>query len=326
MNNFDSIINYNDMYSFFNDVLTTAPNASDPLHIDFRLFNYSKTEMGNIIFNTRQAISWFYNWLYQWNIYLDSYNSTSVLPLWYDAVNISQYIIPQNGFQSWNEFFTRQIKLNLRPISDKNNSNIITSPVDGKVDIVAFNTSNINTIMIKGINYNLTRLFAGDLDKAKYYSNGTMIMISLNTTDYHHYHSHTDGIIDEIRQVGGLYYYWPYTYNDSVNSEALGENIIWDEYSARGFVYIKSKYSNSNSYSSSTDYYYSCLMVVGTGSCSSINFDVDTNLIIEKGQHLGNFAWGGSTTLLIYPKGVVKSVLVKGEQPVKMGQAIAIVH
>ena len=320
LSNLNSIPNYNDMYTFFNNALTIAPTATNPVMIDFILFNYTRTQTGNQIIPQMKTINWFYNWLYQWNIYLNSFESTSVLPGWYDIINMSEYIIPQNGYQSWNEFFIRKIKPNVRPIDSKNNSNIITSPVDGTINLIAFNTTNIDTFDLKGINYNLTKIFQ-NTKLANYFNNGTGIMISLDLTNYHHFHSYIDGYLSDLYQLGGFYYYWPsqLSPNSSLNSNYSYTPLFmtYDEYSRRGVFCINSTNNIGVEYNS-------CYVVVGTQSCSSVVFNSSVGDKLEKGQEIGSFAWGGSTSLLLFPQNIVKSVSVEVNQTVKMGQKIAI--
>lgn len=315
-----SIPNYDDMYTFFNNVLKTAPRITDPIGVDLMILNYTRTPTGNLIVPQTKTINWFYNWLYQWNIFLNSTESTYVLPEWYEIVNMSDYIIPENGFKSWNDFFTRQIKPNVRSIDSKNNSNIITSPVDGTVSLIAFNTTNVNTINIKGINYNLTKIFQNE-KLANYFENGTAIMISLGVSNYHHFHSYIDGYITHLYQLGGFYYYWPSKLNPSLNINDIDSItalfMTFDEYNRRGIFCI-------NSTNSANVQYNSCYIPVGAGACNSIIFNATVGDELEKGQRIGNFAWGGSTSLLLFPQNIVKSVLVQVNQPVKMGQAIAI--
>ena len=64
---------------------------------------------------------------------MDSNESLYVIKSWEDnnAINMSEYIIPDNGFQSFNQFFYRQIKPECRPICESSNPSVIVSPVDG---------------------------------------------------------------------------------------------------------------------------------------------------------------------------------------------------
>ena len=75
--------------------------------------------------------------------FLDSPDSIYVIQSWEESndVNMSEYIIPDNGFQSFNQFFYRQIKPECRPIYEPSNPSVIISPVDGQFTQVFTNLS-----------------------------------------------------------------------------------------------------------------------------------------------------------------------------------------
>ena len=62
---------------------------------------------------------------------MDTSESLTFIKEWLNNkdVNISQYEIPPNGFSSFNDFFTREIKRSVRPVDNTTNS--IVSPADG---------------------------------------------------------------------------------------------------------------------------------------------------------------------------------------------------
>eukprot|EP01084_Bolivina_argentea_P269967 458935_1 len=162
-----NIMNYDNMYIFFNTILTTAPNVSNMGYPHITILEYVDTIIGNKLILQENVIGWFNQWLYVWKQYLDSFNSTNVLEGWYNICNMSEYIIPSNGYQSFNDFFIREIKPELRPISQPTNNSIITSPVDGEILFINYNINISNSYFnVKNVSYNLINIL-GDKSKAK---------------------------------------------------------------------------------------------------------------------------------------------------------------
>ena len=105
------LCDYNDMYNFFNNILSTALNGSNVLYIVNQLLNYSDTPTGSKLMLEPQTSRWFAQWLNDWKIYLDSPNSTNVLPSWYVHTNMSEFRIQPNGLNHLMIF--QLVKLNL---------------------------------------------------------------------------------------------------------------------------------------------------------------------------------------------------------------------
>ncbi len=61
-------------------------------------------------------------------------------PVGYEYMRMDDYIIPANGFPSWNEFFIRGLK-NPREISEPNNNLVVTSACDATTWHAEYTTS-----------------------------------------------------------------------------------------------------------------------------------------------------------------------------------------
>ena len=76
-------VNYVDMYNFFNQILNFAPNGSQAYYTSNIIVNFTGTMTGNQLVSESKSIAWFNEWINVWCQYLDSYNSTSIIPTWY---------------------------------------------------------------------------------------------------------------------------------------------------------------------------------------------------------------------------------------------------
>eukprot|EP01084_Bolivina_argentea_P206435 352475_1 len=153
-------VTYTDMYEFFDRWITKAPRVIDN-DFSYGLSKYGQyTETGSTIFSSRIAQMWFQEYMNNVKQYCDSINSTNVVPEWEARpdINMSEYIIPPNGFQSYNDFFARQIKPEYRPIDSSNNDSIITSPCDGSIVEIDTNLTLNKNYTIKGTNYSLSTM------------------------------------------------------------------------------------------------------------------------------------------------------------------------
>ena len=159
----------------------------------------------------------------------------------------------------------------------------------------------------------------GDYTKAKLFENGSLICISLDYYQYHRYHAHIDGVITEIDQIGGYYYYWPVQINHT-NVNDGGENTLIDiaftNSNHKGIAYIKDYDSNI----------LSAFVAVGVGEVSWCVYEVEVENSVRKGDEVGYFAYGGSTMVLIFENGVIKEPLLNIYQNVKVGQGLAVLN
>jgi len=105
-----------------------------------------------------------------------------------------------DDFATFNEFFTRELRENARPIDSADGA--IVSPVDGTVSMAGRLHS--DTIMqAKGREYSLDDLLATDLDEAKAYVDGLFATIYLAPYNYHRVHAPVTGELVAARYVPG---------------------------------------------------------------------------------------------------------------------------
>ena len=103
-------------------------------------------------------------------------------------------------YKHFNDFFTREINPNKRPI-DSNDDGLI-SPVDGK--IVEFGKiKEGHLIQIKSVKYKLNGLLDGNDVLTEKYDNGSYISIYLAPYNYHRIHAPIEGILKQAIMVPG---------------------------------------------------------------------------------------------------------------------------
>jgi phosphatidylserine decarboxylase len=216
-------------------------------------------------------------------------------------IDLSDYIA--TNYHSFNEFFTRQIKHNARPIDEKPNHFIASS--DGKITVYPIKAD--STFTIKGAQYSLASLLESK-QLARHYEGGYCIINRLTVDNYHRYCYVDDGLkSDNVFIPGKLH---------TVNPVALTKVNVYKE-NAREYSLLKS------------DHFGTVLqMEVGALLVGRIT-NHDCKCYVKKGFEKGYFEYGGSTIVTLIQKNRVKidEDLLQNTQDgfetiVKMGEKI----
>ncbi len=127
-------------------------------------------------------------------------------------------------FQSFNDFFTRGLKPEVRPIASSGNG--LISPVDATISAVGTIEDN-RIFQAKGKQYSLEGLLNGDREQISYYRDGNFITLYLSPRDYHRIHIPADGELQYMAYVPGrLFSVNPATTNTINNLFARNERVI----------------------------------------------------------------------------------------------------
>jgi len=210
----------------------------------------------------------------------------------------------EQEFKNFNDFFTRKLKDNARPIDT--GFNIVVSPADGK--ILAYADISNSDFIIKGFRFDVSS-FLDNAVLAQKYRDGALLIFRLAPVDYHRFHFPVSGNLTPIKKIEGDYY--------SVNPFALRKK-------AEIFCLNKREYTIlSNSLFGDV-----IMAEVGAAMVGSI-VQTYTGSSVKKGEEKGYFKFGGSTVVLLFEKDKInidKDLLIntaKGhETAVKMGERI----
>jgi phosphatidylserine decarboxylase len=218
-------------------------------------------------------------------------------------MELSDYIIPEGGFRTFNDFFYRKVKPECRPLGEG-----LVSPADGKI-LLFDSVDKTRDFFIKGSAFNLSS-FLNDEKLAGKYEGGGMAIIRLAPVDYHRVHFSAKGEISESKNIKGHYY--------SVSPIALKHSLEIFCQNKRAYSVLKTKGFGDILFCE-----------VGATMVGSIIQTYKENTMIEKGEEKGYFAFGGSTTVVLTEKEKVKFCAdllentKKGiETSIKMGETI----
>lgn len=239
--------------------------------------------------------------------YLDSFFSKILIKKFVKKHNINLDDYCQNNFKSFNDFFTRKIKEELRPINY--NENVFISPCDGLVS--AYHITDGIVIPVKQTQYTIACLLKNE-ELAKKYKDGTCLVIRLCVDNYHRYSYIDDGTKTENIHIKGCLH--------TVRPIALEKIPVFTE-NSREYTIL-----HTNNFDDVVQIEVGALLV---GKIKNHHQTYE----YKKGEEKGTFLYGGSTIILLLKKNCVdidkkyfENTNKNKETPVKMGKKIGKKH
>lgn len=191
-------------------------------------------------------------------------------------VDASEFQKHPSEYMSFNDFFTRKLKPESRPIAVS--SAII--PADGRY-LFYQNIKEADGFVVKGKKFDLEELLQ-DKELATLYKEGSLVLARLCPSDYHRYHFPCDAIPEPSRAIKGDLY--------SVNPIAIKNRIeIFSENKRRLIVL------NTKQFGKVT------VLEVGATCVGSIHETYIPLQSYQKGDEMGYFSFGGSSLVLLFP-------------------------
>ena len=200
-------------------------------------------------------------------------------------ININEIEKNINEYKTFNEFFSRGLKLGVRIIYKFDNPNFAVCCADSRL-IVFNNVNDAKKLWIKGNEFSIKKLLNYDNNLVSKYENGSICIFRLAPQDYHRWHLPTEGLILNSKLIdGNLYSVNPLFIN---NTDVLTENKrIIVELQSLNFGKI-------------------IMIIVGTLFIGSIKFLIETGFFYNKGDVHGYFEFGGSTVILLFEPNTIK--------------------
>jgi phosphatidylserine decarboxylase len=127
-------------------------------------------------------------------------------------------------FKTFNEFFTRALKPEARPVVP--GPNMLACPVDGTVS-EAGEIKGQGIFQAKGHQYTVLELLGGDESMAAMFENGQFATIYLAPYNYHRIHIPVDGVLHKMLHIPGrLFSVAPWTVNTIPRLFARNERVV----------------------------------------------------------------------------------------------------
>jgi phosphatidylserine decarboxylase len=220
-------------------------------------------------------------------------------------------------YQTFNHFFTRQLRPETRPITSLING--IASPADGVVSQVGYIQAG-QLIQAKGKSFTVTQLLGGDSQLAAVFQQGVFATIYLSPKDYHRLHMPLSGQLKHMIHIPGQLF--------SVNAATTATVPHLFARNERVVCLFQTEIGEM------------ALILVGAIFVSSIetvwhgvvtpptrpdlqNWYYDQKIVLEKGMEMGRFNMGSTIIILFKSNGINWTQNFAVNQSVKMGELIA---
>ena len=231
-------------------------------------------------------------------------------------VNLNDAVHPEpTHYKTFNEFFTRELKPELRPL----NTAQLISPVDGTIS--QFGTiKNSSLVQAKGVTYSLAALLGGNEEQARQYENGEFITIYLSPKDYHRIHMPCTGkLIEQVHIPGRLFSVAKHTVNTIKGIFSRNERVVATFNTTHGkMTMILVGAINV----AAIETVWSGLVTPPKGKSISNKDYSNQNITLDKGVEMGRFNMG-STVILAFTKDAPKLSGLKADQALIMGEALS---
>jgi phosphatidylserine decarboxylase len=214
-------------------------------------------------------------------LYFDSFLSRRQIKKTISDLNIdsNEFLLPVDDFRNFNDFFTRRLKPEARPFDDK--KNVIVSPADGRVLVYPEATAD-SIISIKGMQDSVSNFVGCSIEG---FDDCSVAVVRLCPSDYHRYHFPCGGRILDSGKIAGLYH--------SVNPVALD---------SEANIFCRNKREYTLCKNEKGKFIISEVGAFGVSGIVQTYKGIDFHKMDEKGY----FKFGGSTVVLIFPRGSVK--------------------
>lgn len=222
-----------------------------------------------------------------------------------------------SAYQSFNHFFTRELKESVRPIH--RDDQVVVSPADGAISRIGTIDGN-RIVQAKNRLFNLVDLLGGDPELAALFEGGNFVTIYLSPRDYHRLHMPCSGTLTEMRHIPGRLF--------SVNSattDFVPDLFSKNERVIATFVTPLGKMAlvlvGAIFVSSIETVWHGVVTPPTSTAIRTWNYE-DSPFALTQGQEMGRFNMG-STIIVLFESGrMAWSPQLEAETPVKMGQPI----
>jgi phosphatidylserine decarboxylase len=256
--------------------------------------------------------------LQDWCDFLDSPESQYVLntgefgwlsPSAYAYNKLDEFVIPDRdaphwGFESFNDYFHRQVKPDLRPVAQPNNPKVIVSANDGTVWDIQRNVKYSDTFWIKSQPYSLVDILAHH-PLTDQFVGGDVFQSFLSGANYHRWRAPISGTVIYAEVIDGLMFSELHSLGFDSNAGTMSQGYE-TAVNTRGLVIIQSPDPVVGMV---------CVIPVGITEISSVTIQVEVGQTVDKGEELGYFSYGGSTLALVFQPGAIKKFLYPSPPP-----------
>ncbi|KAH9993347.1 phosphatidylserine decarboxylase-domain-containing protein [Xylariaceae sp. FL0662B] len=242
-----------------------------------------------------QPLSWLSSWIVVYTqligLFMDTPASLTEASLktFVDSppYNYDEALLPEGGFQTFNEFFARHLKPGARPIDAPEDDRVIVYPADCTFDNSVPDQSIVRissggTVDVKGLQWTIGSLLQGS-SYASEFEGGVWMHAFLNTYNYHRLHAPVSGTVLEAKNIKGA---------ASVEVDSRCRSVDGPGHQflqTRGMVIIDNPTLGKVA-----------VLPIGMGMISSVRLSVKKGKVLKKGDEISYFQFGGSDIVCVF--------------------------
>ncbi|KAH7887029.1 phosphatidylserine decarboxylase-like protein, partial [Phlebopus sp. FC_14] len=331
--------NYKVMLGLFNMIIADAPHYENNDLVGFPINAILDWPMGTpaglSAFITPKINLQFTKMFEVWSAYLVSPESRKVLTTapngWFGpaaskampnfaATYVCEPNAPYHGFKSWDDFFTREFRLKVRPVIDPDNNDVVNNACESTIYRITPGAQLRDCFWLKGEPYSLLDMLNHDRLTSQF-EGGTVYQAFLGATDYHRWHSPVNGKIVKTVPCPGTYYAESPAmgFNNPDGPDPAAPNLsqaFITSLAARALIFIEADNPKIG---------LMCFVAVGMAEVSTCQITVSDGATVKKGDQLGMFHFGGSTHCLLFRKETKLNFQYKVRDKVELNKIIATV-
>ncbi len=274
-------------YDYVDQLVTWIPVEREMVPRVLALHYVINRAPGDVLNEDEEFSEWLSGVARAWGDFLDSPASAAGIESFASLPNykVDDYITGPSGWQTFNQFFARQVRPGKRPIADLLDDAVIVSPADA-VFMGSWPIDEAAAITVKGAQWRIADLLDGS-PYAEAFSNGIYMHSFLRVDDYHRFHVPVGGTVREVRNVHGRVYIDVVQRPDGSLGGANGDSYQFSQ--ERGLVIIESPAVGLVA-----------LVPVGMSLISSVTLTPEVGAELRKGEEFGYFQFGGSDIVMIF--------------------------
>lgn len=206
---------------------------------------------------------------------------------------------PHMGYKSWDHFFTRLFKEDVRPVASPDDDSVIANACESKTFKVARDVNRRDKFWLKGQPYSVVDMLAQD-PLAEQFVGGTVYQAFLSALSYHRWHAPVSGKLVKAYVVDGTYYSEPLFEDFGPDQSADPEGQVTSQ------GYLTATATRAIMFFEADNPDIGLMAFLGIGMCevSTCDVTVKEGQHVKKGDEIGMFHFGGSTHCLMFRKGV----------------------
>jgi phosphatidylserine decarboxylase len=304
--------NMTDLYGFLNQWCYKLPTVANGMGdiVTFSMLYYHNP-YGLKFVEEEPGLSWSLYFVREQGKFMDSRQSTGSIPQWLadSTLHNADYLLPDGGYTSFNQFFTRELKPGMRPVARPNDNSVVVAPVDGIATWLDLDLKADSALPIKGrMKLHLNQLLPHSQHSGDFVDGSALAFILL-PRNYHHFHAPVSGRLVESREDAGQVLFGSQLMDWLMTGTT--DASVFENYKHGYFIFETERYG------------YVAMIPVGLETVGSVVFEKivkdissDNEVNVGKGQKLGHFAYGGSMVILLFQKGRLNSMTVQQGQQI----------